>query len=517
MQNDTSWFFKRGAFGLLVCVSLFTQFGFANDRPNIVFILADDLGLGDVSHHVRTQQKKEPLFETPTIDSLAQQGLWFTDGHSSTALCSPTRYCVMSGNNNYRSNAPWGVWNSFRETAFVKGEVTLGSVVQDAGYRTGFIGKWHLGGDFLTPDGKSFYRGTDDGDTTGKVDVTEFVSSGPKDCGFDYDYTLPCGIQGPLYVAYENQKWAPLANDSKIVYLNKENAINPKDISSKGPGLGDSAWDAREIGKVLSERAVNFINTSVDDQKPFFLYYCSPMVHVPHCPPDEFDGKKINGQTPSRHLDMVLDLDQQMKRIVDALKTKNVFENTLFVLTSDNGGLQVDKDTAKSGHRSSGGWAGSKNSALEGGTRTPFFAVWPNHIKPGVTDEPAINQDMVATFAALVGTKIPVDQAQDSNNLLPLLTGEGTFKQRDFLVLQAGSKKELMYRKDSWKLIIQSDPTQTKFEPIALFDLADNPYEKKAKNYVNSEAHKSQVKTMLAEYLSILRTKRRTAPITKTP
>lgn len=494
-------------FVLTMSVAMIT----AKERPNIVLIMADDVGLGDISHHVRTQLKKEPVVETPALDALAREGLWFTDGHSATSLCSPTRYCVMSGNNNYRSNAPWGVWGTFRETAFVRGEVTLGSVVRDAGYRTGFVGKWHLGGEFRDLKSGRAYRGTDQGDISDAVDLTRFVGSGPKEFGFDYDYTQPCGIQGPIYLHFENEVWAPLSESSKLIHLNERTAINPKDLSSKGAGMGDSAWDARQVGQNLSSKAVGFIEGHAG-KAPFFLYYCTPTVHVPHCPPDQFDGKEIKGATPSLHLDMLLDLDQQVRRIVDCLKATGEYDNTLIVFTSDNGGLQVDKETAASGHRSSGGWAGSKNSPLEGGHRVPFFAVWPGHIEPGVTDELAVNLDMLATFAALVGTEVPRDQAQDSNNLLPLLLGKGDFQQRDFLVQQAGSQKEIMYRKMPWKLIIQSDAKLSKFEPKALYDLEKNPHEKWNQNLLGNPEFKPIVERMLREYLEILRSRQRTAP-----
>ncbi|MBK1879261.1 arylsulfatase [Pelagicoccus mobilis] len=483
----------------------------AKSRPNIVLIMADDLGLGDLSHYVRKETGKEPVFETPTLDALAREGLWFTDGHSATALCSPTRYCVMSGNNNYRSYAPWGVWGTFRESAFVKGEATLGSVVKDAGYRTGFIGKWHLGGDFLDKKTGKLFRGDDRRDPDTTVDASKYVANGPKDCGFDYDFTLPCGIQGPIYIAYENEKWYPLSEDSELVYLWEENAINPKDVSDKGPGMGDSAWDTRKIGDLISSKAVDFIERQ-SEEEPFFLYYCSPMVHIPHVPPAAFDGQKIRGATPSLHLDMVVELDLQVKRIVEALKVKGVYEDTLIVFTSDNGGLVVDADTEKAGHDSSGLWAGSKNLALEGGHRVPFFAVWPDQIKPGLTDELAVNQDMLATFASLVGTHVPEDQARDSNNLLPLLLGEDGFEQRDFLVMQAGSRNELIFRKGDWKLIIKSDPKLSFFKPQNLFNLRDNPYEDSKKDLVRNPEYKGRVDAMLKEYINIRNSGVRTAP-----
>lgn len=492
-------------FGLLVCAA-----AFAEEKPNIVFILADDLGLGDISYHARTIEKKEPVVQTPTIDSLAAQGLWFTDGHSATALCAPTRYAVMSGNNNYRSYAPPGVWSTFAPTAFKKEEITLGTVVRDAGYTTGFFGKWHLGGlDFNVVESDEIYRGNKNANLTGKVDMTRFSGAGPKFCGFDYDYTSPCGVQGSLYILYENQQWAPWAENSEIVYLDKNNAINPKDITSKGPGMGDSNWDSRELGKRLSQKAVDFIKSSAAKDKPFFVYYCSPMVHEPHCPPDEFDGESIAGSTPSPHLDMVRDLDHQVKRIVDALKACGEFENTLFVFNSDNGGLS-DSLAAKQGYHPSGGWNGSKNRPEEGGHRIPFFASWPGHIQPGITDELAINLDMVATFAALVGTEIPAGQALDSNNLLPLLTGKGTYQSREYLINQAGAGQEVMLRKMPWKLVIQSNFKRTKFEPKALYNLKTDPHEDH--DLIKNPEYKELYEKMFQQYMNIMQSGRPTAP-----
>lgn len=483
----------------------------SSDRPNIVLIMADDIGLGDLSHHVRTQLKKEPIVETPNLDALASQSLWFTDGHSATALCSPTRYCVMSGNNNYRSYAPWGVWGTFRESPFKKGEATIGTVTRDAGYHTGFVGKWHLGGDFRDTKTGGIFRSKERGDIGAQVDLTKMIGGGPRNCGFHYDFTLPCGVQGPIYTAYENQEWHPLSKDSKIIFFNKDTALHPKDVSDKGPGPGDSHWDASELGKIVSQKGSDFIK-SAPAEKPFFLYYCTHAVHVPHCPPEEFDGQKVKGTTPSQHLDMIVELDLQVKRLIDALKTKGVYDNTLIIFTSDNGGLKI-KDTTASGHDVAGGFSGSKNSPLEGGHRVPLFAFWKNKITPGITSEPAINQDMLATFAALVGTEVPANQAQDSLNLLPLLTGEGTFTQRPWMVQQAGSKKEIIYRKAPWKLIIQSNHVLDSFVPKALYNLEKDPAEKS--NLLKKPNQKNRVAQMLKEYLEILNSKQRTAPLPK--
>ena len=496
---------------LIVTVSIFLTHSLValGSHPNIVVIMADDLGLGDISFHVRSIQHEVPVVETPTLDDLASHSLWFIDGHSATALCAPTRYAVMSGNNNYHSYAPWGVWSTFGETAFKPNHATLGTVVRDAGYQTGFIGKWHLGGDFCIPRSTAFYRGPKNGDLTDKVDMTRFVSGGPRDCGFEYDFTSPCGIQGPIYLLYENQAWSPIADNSQIIFLNEDTAVHPRDMSDKGPGLGDSQWDSREIGQLLSEKAVDFITHAATGKKPFFLYYCSPMVHLPHCPPDVFDRKKIKGQTPTNHLDMLLDLDMQVKRIVSALKATDQYENTLLIVTSDNGGL-ADQVAEKEGHQSNGGWKGNKNSPLEGGHRVPFFAVWPGRITPGITEELASNQDILATLAALVGTRIPNDQAMDSNNLLPLLTGDGTFRKRNIFLQQAGSQYEVMVRKMPYKLIMQSDQKRTHFTPTKLFNLRADPHEDT--NLLEQPSYQPIAQSLLSEYKNIVESKHSTVP-----
>lgn len=496
---------KAGGMVLFAGLALQLQ---AAERPNVVVVMADDVGLGDISHHVRTFMGRKPVFETPAIDSLAKDGMWLTDGHSATSLCSPTRYCVMSGNSNYRSYAPWGVWNTFAESPFRSGEATLGSVVRDAGYATGFVGKWHLGGDFMSADGKTVFRGKDHGASPDQVDVTRMVGGGPQSCGFEFSFTLPCGIQGPVYTACQNGKWHPLGEGSEIVFLDESNAINPKDITSKGPGPGDSNWDTREIGKVLSSKAVGFIDAHAGKES-FFLYYCSPMAHKPHCPPDEFDGRKVAHSTPSRHLDCVVDLDCQVARIIGALKKNGVYENTLFVFMSDNGGLvNVDPDDKAVGYNSAGGWAGGKNSPLEGGHRVPFIVSWPGRVQAGsVSDEPVVNTDLLATLAALTGISVPADQAMDSNNLLPLLTGEPGYRPRRRMLLQAGSNCEVMYRKDPWKLIVKSDWGCSKWEPTALFNLEKSPKEYPKDNQINNPESRDLIDKMLKEYLE-LRTSR---------
>lgn len=503
-------------FGIACLAALFaSDVSAANEaKPrNVVFIMADDVGLGDIGYYHRQRTGEQPIVETPHLDALAVAGKRFSDAHSSTALCSPSRYCAMSGNLCHRSYAPWGVWGSFRPTPFKSGDATLGRVAKRAGMATGFFGKWHLGGDFArASDPSKTYRGNDRGDEPLDVDVSRILGAGPKSVGFDESCTLPCGIQGPLYVAYRNGEWEPFSPDSELIHYTADTAISPKFVSDKGPGMGDSHWDPRRAGPMLSKRAVKFIAKNAKENQPFFLCYWSPMVHVPHEPPREFDGRKVRGETPTRHLDMLIDLDQQVGRIVGALKKAGQYEQTLIVFSSDNGGLR-DGRGQKAGHDSSGGFRGFKNDPYEGGHRVPFFATWPEVISTdSESEEPVAVHDLVATMASLLDQPLEEHQAMDSLDLAPLLFGKTLPKAREDFLLQGGSRHELIYRQGDWKLIVQSDHKVTKFEPIALFDLAANPLEEESSNLIDDPEQADRAASMFKRYTELRESGARTAP-----
>lgn len=499
-------------------------------KPNIVVILADDLGSGDISFYRNNFMKDKPVFETPNIDALAEEGMWFTDAHSSTSLCAPTRYAIMSGKNNYRSVAPWGVWNSFLEGAIKPGDTTIGTVARDAGYASGFIGKWHLGLNFKRLDGNGYYRGSDKDPKPVPADMTKIAYGGPEDLGFTYSYMLPTGVQGPFYMAYENEKWAPFEKDSKLICLNDQTCKDPVTvtaedkkalevegpltISDKGPGMGDSNWDTSKIGDIISRKAVAFINENAN-KKPFFLYYCSPEVHRPHMPPAEMDGVKIRGTLASRHMECVKVLDLEVKRIVDALKKNKLMDDTLIIFVADNGGLTWKvPGTLKSGHRPSGNYRGAKSAPHEGGHRVPFIAHWPGKIKAGqISNELIITHDIMATMAKVTGTELTDEDTLDSMNFLPILLGEKKYNTRDFLIWQAGAGFQAMYREGSWKLIIQSSHQLDKWEPVALFDLESNLKEDEKQNKINNPEYEWKVKELFAKYMETRKSGVRTAPV----
>lgn len=482
-----------------------------NQLPNIVVILADDLGLGDISSYHQDYTGKAALAETPTLDMLADQGMSFTDAHSPTALCAPSRYSVMSGNYTYRSYMPWGVWSSFAKNGVTQEDTTIGRLAKKAGYNTAFVGKWHLGGDFYVKGTKNVYRGPKTGPQTKTVDMTKWIAGNPKELGFDYDFTIPTGVQGPLYLAYENSVWHPLNDSSKIKFIDENNAIDPKFVSDKGPGMGDTAWNARELNMLLATKASDFIKRSAGD-KPFLLNYWSPAVHIPHTPPREINGKKIAGTTPSNHLDMNRVLDLEVGKIIQALKDTDEYENTLIIFTSDNGGL-LDGKAKKAGHSSSAQYRGSKNLAFEGGHRVPFIAVWENKIKAGSINHTLVNgTDIVATVAAVTGVLTNKQQAKDSWNLLPTLLGKA-YKPREELMAQAGSKTELILRQGPWKLIIDTNNKLTKHKVTALFNLSSNPTEDSQYNFVDHPEYQDRIKTMEKHYWQVRNSKQRTVTI----
>jgi arylsulfatase A-like enzyme len=262
----------------------------------------------------------------------------------------------------------------------------------------------------------------------------------------------------------------------------------------------------------LANKAAQFIQRAAS-KGPFLLNYWSPAVHLPHTPPRQWGKNYISGTTPSPHLDMVKVLDKEVKTIVEALQVNGVYDNTLIIFTSDNGGL-ADSITREAGHSSPGNLRGSKNAPYEGGHRTPFIVSWPGNVGPGTLSHAMVNgTDLVATVAAITGVAVKSEQAKDSWNLLPLLRGEEGAPERTEMLLQAGSKRQLIYRSGNWKLIIQTDDKLTTMEPIALFDLSDNPQEKEQQNLISSPKYKDRIIQMFERYKKIRKSGIRTAPL----
>ncbi len=485
---------------LLISVELNAQ----HKRPNIVVIMADDIGLGDIGYYHRLRTNKEPAAPTPNLDKLAIEGMRFTDAHSPASMCAPTRFSMLTGNYSYRNRNPYGVWNPDADALIDSNSFTTSArIAKKGGYTTAFFGKWGLGGSWVPRQ---------------KVNYEE-ESAGALIYGFDYAVELPVGIQNEPYAFYENRKWMKLRPNSKLrkLKVSQTGYLRSKKYTNTG-GLGDSYWDPKQVGPILAGKAVDYINGQVKtkDKAPFFLYYCSQAVHIPHEAPIEFDGKKVAGTTPGKHGDMIYELDIQIGLIVKALKDNGLYNNTLFIFTSDNGGLAFDKGMTKAGHVTSNGLRKSKGSIYEGGHRVPFIAVWPEKISPNTdSQEPIVSQDVVATIAALANQELDKSQVLDSANLLPILLGESKNKEplHKYLIHQSNKRgTHYAIREGKWKLIIQGKNLKkaANLEPMALFNLDANLFEDEAKNLINRPKYQDRVKSMYNKYLELRKNKETT-------
>ena len=420
----------------------------AADRPNIVLIYADDLGYGDVSCYGATKVL------TPNIDRLAREGLRFTDAHSSSATCTPSRFAMLTGEYAFRQKGT-GVLPGNANLIIKPGRTTLPSMLKDAGYKTGVVGKWHLG------------LGQ------GEIDWNAEIKPGPREIGFDYSFLMPAtGDRAPC-VYVENQRVVGLdPNDPIRVSFGQPLLDEPtgkehpellrlhpshghdqtiiNGISRIGYMKGGEAarWIDEDMADVFARKAVTFIEEHKG--KPFFLYFATHDIHVPRVAHSRFAGK--SGLGPRG--DVILQLDWSVGEVLETLDRLGLADTTLVIFSSDNGPVVDDgyKDDAVEkldGHRPAGPLRGGKYSAFEGGTRVPFIVRWPKRVRPGVSDALISQVDFLATFAALTDQSLKTGDAPDSFNVLPALLGESKIG-RDHLIEHAGV---LSLRQASWKYI----------------------------------------------------------------
>jgi arylsulfatase A-like enzyme len=477
---------------ILLCSGTLT----AADRPNILLIYADDLGYGDVSCNGAA------TIATPNIDRLAQGGLRFTDGHSASATCTPSRYALLTGEYAFRKKGT-GILPGDAPLIIEPGRVTLPAVLKKAGYRTGVVGKWHLG------------LGTGDTDWNGEI------KPGPLEVGFDESFIMaatgdrvPCVYvkdhrvvnldpQDPIEVNYKTP-YPGLPTGKGNPELLRMHPSHGHDmaivdgISRIGYMKGGKAalWKDEEMADTFTREAVAFMGRNKDQGAPFFLFFASHDPHVPRVPHPRYVGK--SGMGPRG--DAILQFDDDVGTVLDALERFGLANNTLVILTSDNGPVVDDgyKDDAveKLGaHKPAGPWRGGKYSAFEGGTRVPFIVRWPGRVKPGVSGALVCQVDLTASLAELTGQAFDKATAPDSVNVLPALLGEST-KGRDELVEHAGA---LSLRQGNWKYIQPAQgPARSKNTAIEtgadpagqLYELAADPGE--TRNLVNSDAARAQ-------------------------
>jgi len=392
-------------------------------KPNIVFILADDLGYGDVS--CLNPDSKIP---TPNIDRLAKQGMIFTDAHAPSAVCTPTRYGVLTGRYCWRSSLKKGVLRGYSPCLIEPGRMTAASLLKQHGYGTACIGKWHLG---LGGDEKTNY--------------SKPLRPGPNDFGFDYFFGIPASLDMQPYLYVENDRAV------KEPSLQIEKSPHPA-FWRAGP-IAPGFKHVEVLGK-LTEKAVDYVSNHVEAEpdRPFFLYFALTAPHTPVLPTDFFKGRSRAGV----YGDFVVQTDWTVGQVSRALDEAGVADNTLIIVTSDNGPERLTAPLeADFGHRSSYHFRGMKRDTWDGGHREPFIARWPGKIEPGSkSDEIICLTDLTATCAAIVGAKLPKNAAEDSCNILPALLGKKLKKPVHEAVVHHSSKGFFAIRRGRWKLIL---------------------------------------------------------------
>lgn len=482
----------RRVIPLIMMLSLFfvvcSRSSEAQDRPNVVFILADDIGLGDLSPY-----NEQLTYKTPAIQELALSGIRFTHAHSPGATCMPSRYGVICGNYVFRGRRDVGVSASCKRSQIYRRQQTIGAAFRSVGYQTCFVGKYHMGGEFesLSTDKKA--------ESLSDADFTSPIVGGPMDRGFDQSLTLMVGNHGDPWAYFENDllaRWHQPkkkfvtfnSNETAREYFkqNKDHKNTMAHVASRPDFFRMDNWSFKQVGPTLTSKALSFIDEAVSKEKPFFLYLCLASAHSPWTPPRNFNpadpaghksdvGVPVKGVTADVRTDMVFESDVATRAIVEKLRDSGVLGNTIVVFTSDNGadrpgnakwsqknyfafrrgsygGDRLDSIRSRLIHKNPQGTQngiplrGSKAHIYEGGHRVPLLIRWGDEksgwkIVPGKSTDRLVGlHDIYRTLTDLVGIKVKKNQAVDSVSFAKLFNVDlASPPERQFLLVQGRS------------------------------------------------------------------------------
>lgn len=434
---------------LLVLATFLCAAGRAATKPNIVFILCDDLGYGDVKC-----LNPDGKIATPHMDRLAREGMVFTDAHSSSAVCSPTRYGVITGRYNWRSRLQSGVLGGLSPRLIEEGRLTVPAFLKQHGYRTGAIGKWHLGMDWVKQEGKAVAElNIESADQVHNVAFDKPISNGPTSVGFDYYYGISASLDMVPYTYIENDRVTavPTHDDEFAMMVGREGGKTRKGPTADG-------FDAMNVLPDLTRKAVEWIGGQAAAAKkntPFFLYLPLNAPHTPILPTPEWQGK--SGLNP--YADFVMQTDDTIGRVVKAVDDAGLTENTLIIVTSDNGcspSARFDELKAK-GHNPSAVYRGNKADIFDGGHRVPYIVRWPAVVKSGGRcDQTICLVDLMATCADILGVRLPDSAGEDSVSLLPAFQGQVDKPLRE-AVVHHSINGSFSIRQGPWKLELCPD------------------------------------------------------------
>ena len=422
-----------------------------DSRPNVIFILADDLGYGDISAYNPNSKIK-----TPNLDQLAAEGIMLTDAHSPSSVCTPTRYGILTGRYCWRSRLPQGVLRGYGRALLERDQTTVAEMMQGQGYHTGAIGKWHLGLDWVIKDGMDSLalvhgaRTNEVGMVSERdpeyIDFSRKPTDGPLDHGFDYDFILPASLDMEPYCYLEND-----------VLVEAPTAYTPgNDLET---GYTEAFWRAGkmapgfEFDQVLPtfcNKALSYIKAQAKTENPFFLYWALAAPHTPWVPTEAFDQASNAGT----YGDFVTMVDDAVGQVLAAIKSNNLEENTLVIFTSDNGPFWTPELIEEHGHRSAGQWRGMKADAWEGGHRIPYIARWPGVIKAGSKSNAlTTTTHLLATLADLLQVPLTSQVGEDSHSIWPVLSGNASSISGQLGIVHHSSKAFFAVRSGDWKLI----------------------------------------------------------------
>lgn len=398
-------------------------------RPNILLILADDMGVGDVSCF-----NPQSAWKTPNLDRLASQGMMFTDAHSSSGVCTPTRYTLMTGRYSWRSTLKKGVLNGYSPALIEERLLTLPGFLRQNGYTTAMFGKWHLGFNWERAGAKPE-----------DVNFEKPLRGGPTERGFDRYWGISASLDMPPYVWIDNNR--PTMKPTGTI----GDSPAPK-LWRGGPIASDFKMEEVQPTLVAKTEAYLAERAAAQDGKPFFIYLALAAPHTPTLP-----TKKFQGKTPSLYGDFVAQIDADVGALMAALERYGLAPNTLVVFTSDNGfAPAADFPKHKSfGHDPSGGYRGVKSDAFEGGHHIPFIARWPGVTPAGSRCTDVVGQlDLYATFAEFFKVTLPDDAAVDSSSILALLQGRPAPATRRQALVHHSADGEFAIREGQWKLLL---------------------------------------------------------------
>lgn len=438
-------------------------------RPNVLIVLADDMGYGDVGAY-----NPDGKIPTPHLDRIAGEGMKFTDAHTSSGVCTPTRYSLLTGRYHWRTRLQNGVLGGFSPPLIDEDRLTIGGLFQQAGYHTACIGKWHLGMNWPLKSGQTADdRGnfSQPFDKLSKVDYTAPIQDGPVDRGFDHFYGISASLDMYPYVWINDRMPTEVATATKAFHR---------------PGPAGEDFEAIDVQDGIINHTIEYIGKRVQQDKPFFAYVPLAAPHTPIVPTEKWQGRSdINP-----YADFVMQIDADMGRLLGALEEHGIVDNTLVIFTTDNGCSPQAKfaELHAAGHYPSYIYRGHKADLYEGGHRVPMIVRWPGEVKAGSESDQLIGQiDFMATFAEMLGAKLEPTQGEDSVSFLSALRGTAKKPIRDSIISQS-INGSFAIRDGQWKLALcpgsggWSSPrpgrkTYADLPDFQLYNLADDPGE----------------------------------------